>query len=174
MALGLGKSGTPMAEGRCYQKLRSLEAKGCIELIASERTGTRIRLKLPHEIPGVISVKVVDPVADLIAMDFFEVPENRPLILEREQHRYFYCLRSIDKESYVIEHVVPRPYGNNSYKNVVAAYRQCNNRKGSSSVEDFLRTLYRENLLSSDEVEDRLSHLEHLRAGELKPVADAG
>jgi hypothetical protein len=46
-------------------------------------------------------------------------------------------------------------------------------RKGSSSAEDFLRTLDREKLLSAAEFEGRISHLERLRAGELKPdVAD--
>jgi len=38
-------------------------------------------------------------------------------------------------------------------------------------AEDFLRTLYRETLLSADDFEDRIWHLETLRKGELKPPA---
>jgi hypothetical protein len=69
----------------------------------------------------------------------------------------------------VIEHVQSRPEGNNSYRNVVAACRECNNRKNDSSVEDWLRTLYREEFLGPMEFEERLSHLQQLRAGLLKP-----
>ena len=69
----------------------------------------------------------------------------------------------------VIEHVVSRPAGDNSYRNVVAACRQCNNRKGNSDAEDFLRVLYREGFLSGEEFEQRASHLQRLRAGELRP-----
>jgi HNH endonuclease len=70
----------------------------------------------------------------------------------------------------VIEHVISRPSGNNSYRNVVAACRDCNNRKGNSEAEDFLRVLFRERFLSNDEFEQRLSHLQRLQAGELRPT----
>jgi 5-methylcytosine-specific restriction endonuclease McrA len=67
-----------------------------------------------------------------------------------------------------MEHVISRPDGSNSYKNIVAACRECNNRK-KTSAEDLLRTLYRESFLSASELEDRVSHLERLRLGDLKP-----
>jgi hypothetical protein len=169
MAAGVGEKGKPMAEHTCYERLRSLKAKGCLEIVTVERTGSRIRLRLPKEIPGV----VVDPeprsAVSLEDMDFFAVEENRSLILAREEHKCFYCLRALNAENHVIEHVVSRPEGNDSYRNVVAACRQCNNRKGASVAEDFMRVLYREGLLSKDEFELRLSHLQRLRAGELRP-----
>ena len=169
MACGIGEKGKPMSENTAYLKLQSLLEKGCIEIVATERAGRRIRLKLPEEIPGIIPEATESVPIILDELDFFNVPENRMLILQRENHRCFYCLRSINVDTHVIEHVISRPAGDNSYKNVVAACRQCNNRKGSSSAEDFLRTLYRESLLSASEFEDRQSHLQRLRAGELKP-----
>jgi hypothetical protein len=168
MALGIGKSSTPISDRSAYEKLRSLSQKGCIEIVASEYSGQRIRLKLPREIPGVVTEPKEIAVQDLDEMDFFEVPENRALILERENHRCFYCLRTINSDNYVMEHVISRPEGNNSYKNIVAACRECNNRK-KTSAEDLLRTLYRESFLDASELEDRLSHIERLRSGELKP-----
>jgi 5-methylcytosine-specific restriction endonuclease McrA len=105
-------------------------------------------------------------------MDFFDVAENRRLIFEREDGHCFYCLREINAENYVLEHVVSRPNGTNGYRNIVAACGQCNNRKGSTAAEDFLRTLYRENSLSAEELEGRISHLERLRGGESRPRAD--
>jgi hypothetical protein len=71
-----------------------------------ERYGRRVRLKLPNEIPGLVPSIADRQAIDLEQMDFFEVPENRLLILEREGHRCFYCLRKIDATNYVIEQVV--------------------------------------------------------------------
>ena len=169
MAVGVGQQGRPMAEGTCYEKIRSLQTKGCLEIVSSERTGSRIRLKLPSEILGVV-VKATEPTAIILEeMDFFTVEANRKLILDREGSKCFYCLKALNAENHVLEHVISRPKGNNSYRNVVAACRRCNNRKGDSDAEDFLRVLFREGFLGENDFEQRLSHLQRLRAGELRP-----
>lgn len=170
IAVGIGEKGKPMAEGTYYEKLRSLQAKGCLEVVSSERDGTRLRLRLPDEIAGVIPA-VTSPVPpDIESLDFFEIQANRLAILRRETERCFYCLRTIDAATYVIEHVTSRPEGNNSYRNVVAACRGCNNRKGRIPASDFLRGLYREGLLSADELQARIEALGRLQNGELKPT----
>jgi hypothetical protein len=170
MACGIGEKGRPMSENTAYEKLQSLKSKGCIEIISTERLGRRIRLRLPAEIPGIIPPAPAQALpVSIEEMDFFNVPANRVLILEREEHHCFYCLRALTSENYVIEHVVSRPVGDNSYRNIVAAYRECNNRKNDSSVEDYLRTFYRESFLSAAELQDRLLKLGRLRNGELKP-----
>jgi HNH endonuclease len=171
MACGTGQNGTPMSEGTAYGKLRSLESKGCIEVISSEYNGRRIRLKLPHEVAGIIPLPAAEtPQSSIEEMDFFSTPENRAQILKREEHRCFYCLCALTAQNYVIEHVVSRPTGNNSYRNLVAACRECNNRKNDSTAQDYLRTLYRESLLNSAEFQDRVLKLECLGNGGLKPV----
>ena len=170
VACGIGIKGTPMSESTADEKLQSLKSKGCIEIVRSERTGRRIRLRLPDEIPGIIPPPAAQAaLLSIEEMDFFEIPENRALILEREEHQCFYCRRALTTESYVIEHVVSRPVGNNSYRNLVAACRECNNRKDDSSAEDYLRMLYRESFLSAVELQDRLLKLERLKNGDLKP-----
>lgn len=174
MACGIGEKGKPMSEGTAYEKLRSLEAKGCITILDSTREGRKISLHLPSEISGVIVPEVIEAPLDIETEDFFNVEENRDRILMREEHRCFYCLRQLNGDNYVIEHVVSRPAGHNTYRNVVAACRQCNNRKGSPDVEDWLRTLYRDGFLGETEFRVRVSHLERLRAGELKPPQMAG
>lgn len=170
MATGIGERGKPMAENTCYEKLRSLQAKSCLQIVTVERSGSRIRLWLPSEIPGVVVSPNLPTPLELEEMDFFEVAENRELILARERHQCFYCFCRLTFNNHVIEHVVSRPVGTNGYRNVVAACRQCNNRKGNSEAEDFLRVLYREEFLSGDEFEQRVSHLERLRNGQLRPV----
>ena len=106
---------------------------------------------------------------DIERVNFFVI-ENRSYILDREGHRCFYCQRAINKETYVIEHVLSRPAGNNTYRNLVAGCRECNNRKNDTSAEDFLRLLYRESVLTAPDFQNRLKSLELLRNGELKPA----
>jgi hypothetical protein len=169
MALGIGEKGKPMSEGTCYEKLRSLESKGCLRIIGTEREGTKMQLCLPSEIEGLIPSEEVASVLSLEEMDFFDIPENRVRILERERRKCFYCLRALDPSNHVIEHVTSRPAGNNSYRNVVAACLGCNNKKGNSLVDDFVRGLYRTGYLSERDFESRLEALRLLRDGELKP-----
>jgi hypothetical protein len=170
LGFGIGKANSPPSEGVVYEKLRSLEAKHCIALLASERAGTRIRVYLPSEITGVVPPPAAASSAvDLEQLDFFSVPENRALILARESWHCFYCLARLDENNHVLEHVVSRPEGSNSYRNVVAACRRCNNKKGAKVAEDHVRSLYREGILSGDELAIRVQHLEALRTGLLKP-----
>jgi len=169
MACGIGEKGKPMSENTAYEKLQSLQKKGCIVILDSNRDGRKIRLALPSEIPGLVVAPEGPALPNLEEEDFFEVDENRSRIAVREGHRCFYCRRQLTRENYVIEHVVSRPLGDNGYRNVVAACRECNNRKGPSTADEWLRTLYREGFLDVPAFQERQSHLERLRAGELKP-----
>lgn len=170
MAFGLGVDRTPMSEGSAYKKLASLEAKGCIEVLQTEHKGRRLRLLLPSEIPGILPKDPDLLPVDFENLDFFEVEENRRAILEREGYKCFYTLRTIDENSFVAEHVVSRPHGDNSYRNIVAASREANNMKGGMSAEDFIRKLFRDGFLSESEMIDRFEALADLKAGKLKPL----
>jgi hypothetical protein len=170
MAFGIGEKGKPMSEGTLYEKLRSLQSKGCITIVGTERDGTRLRLFLPSEIKGLIPSPSPEKNLNIEELDFFTDESNRQAILARDGFRCFYCNRVLTTENYVIEHVTPRPEGHNSYRNLVAACRDCNNRKGHVSAEDYLRSLYREGLLNPEELKSRLAALEQLRNGHLKPT----
>ncbi|MFN2399426.1 MAG: HNH endonuclease [Gemmatimonadaceae bacterium] len=174
MACGIGEKGKPMSENTAYEKLQSLQKKGCIVILDSTRKVGRFALcsHAKYRASWCPTSLLLPPISKLRI--FFDVEENRERILMREGHRCFYCLRQLNGENYVIEHVVSRPTGDNSYRNVVAACRQCNNRKGSSDSEEWLRTLYRDGFLGAPEFQARVSHFERLRAGELKPPEMAG
>jgi hypothetical protein len=169
LATGIGEDGRPMSEGTAYKKVASLEAKGCLTIVRTTHTGRLLRLHLPSEIEGLISPELPPEIIDIEDMDFFSVPENRQRLLVREQFRCFYTLKALDKDNFIVEHVVSRPDGNNSYRNCVAASREANNRKGAMSAEDFLRRLFREGYLSESEFDERKLALINLRAGLLKP-----
>jgi hypothetical protein len=170
MATGIGEAGKPMSEATCYKKLQSLAGKGGIDLVDSTRDGTKVRVHLPSEIPGVVPPVAETSTQELDGMEFFEHPQNRKAILRREEGKCFYCLRSLDESNWLIEHVRSRPDGDSSYRNVVAACRACNNRKGSMLARDFLRELYRAGVLSQGEMEGRIGALAHLESGALKPT----
>jgi hypothetical protein len=169
MALGVGQAGTPPSEGVIYSKLKGLASKGFIEVVTSERTGTRIRISTPFEISGLVQIVSEEEAASIEDADFFADPANRKLILDRDGHKCFYCFKILDENNYVIEHVVSRPEGSNSYRNLVASCRKCNNRKDAGLAEDYFRLIYREGLLSHDELQDRLQQLDRLSRGELRP-----
>lgn len=169
MALGTGEAGKPMAEASARKRVHSLIHKGCIKVLEVTRQGSVIRVHLPDEIPGCIPSAAPPDAPSIEDADFFTVPENRLALLRREAYRCFYCFRAIDSTSFVVEHVVSRPEGRNSYRNLVAACQQCNSRKSDTHADDFLRDLYRSGVLTSPEFHDRLAALRHLRRGELRP-----
>jgi hypothetical protein len=169
LATGIGESGKAMSEGTAYGKLASLQQKGCITIIRTNHSGRLLRLHLPSEIPALIPSDAPEQKTDIEEMDFFNVPENRLLLLKRENFKCFYTLQNLDKDNFIVEHVMSRPAGNNSYRNCVAASREANNRKGSMSAIDFLRRLFREGFLSDTEFQERQHALAQLQAGELKP-----
>lgn len=169
-AFGAGKAGTPMSEGVIYKKLQSLEEKQCIKIMNSEYKGTRIKCFLPSEINGLVKEeKNNETILNIDEIDFFNEPTYRKYILEREQYQCFYCQRQLDDNNYVLEHVISRPKGDNSYKNLVASCRTCNNKKGDKDVQEFIRVLYRNNFLSDEEFNNVNKKLKLLKSGDLKP-----
>ncbi len=169
IARGLGKKGGPIAVRTCLEKLRSLDAKGCIKLVEEREDVPGVQVLVPSEMPGLIGRGGRPIPPDLEEMDFFNVPQNRRLILEREDGRCFYCLKKINDSSAVFDHVARRSTGDETYRNVVASCRRCNNRKGESGGEDLLRVLFREGFITSGLLADSLAAIEKLRAGELRP-----
>ena len=171
LATGIGESGKAMSESTAYSKLASLQEKGCITVVRTNHAGRVLRLHLPSEIAGLIPTPKPQAETDIETMDFFNVPENRIALLEREQFKCFYTLQKLDKDNFIVEHVVSRPQGNNSYRNCVAASRETNNKKGATSAEDFLRRLFREGYLNESEFQERQHVLVQLKAGLLKPFS---
>ena len=169
MGFGAGDASRPMSESTITKKVQSLEEKGLIRKTGSGRSGTRLTVLKPTETSFFGEASQPPVQANIEEIDFFDDPVGREAILRREGSRCFYCFVSLDKDNYVMEHVVSRPAGDGSYTNIVAACRTCNNKKSNVSAEDFLRTLYREKLLSESEFDERLSALSDLKAGRLVP-----
>ena len=171
LGLNLGEKGQPLSEGACYEKLLSLQSKGCLEVLGTSRDGTRLRVKLPSEIPGLVPADHAGSGRFIDKADFFNDPENRRAILRREGGKCFLCLRAIDAGDFEIAHAAPLAEGRNGYRNVLACCRDCASKKGDLPAEPFLRVLYRNGFLAGSELEARLAALQRLRNGELPPDA---
>lgn len=85
LAFGVGKAGSPPSEAVVYEKVRSLQQKGCLKVLSSERAGTRIEVFLPDEIDGVLPRPATSPsYVDIEELDFFSVQAYHKLDLPPE------------------------------------------------------------------------------------------
>lgn len=165
------RTGGRMSRRAAEPRLRSLAAKGCIEILDTGWAGTKVRVALPIEILGPPSPASAETI-DIEAIDFFVDAKHRGMIIRRDRSRCFYCLRPVTTDNCTLDHVSPQvSAGGNGYRNIVTACHSCNASKNATPAEDFLRTLYRRSRLSDTELDDRLEALEALRNGDLKPVA---
>ncbi|OGO38963.1 MAG: hypothetical protein A2W35_11865 [Chloroflexi bacterium RBG_16_57_11] len=170
LGLGIGKAGTPPSPAHVSEKIRSLEQKGCINVLDRSNLGTRVQIRLPSEIPGLIPETQQSKAVLLEELDFYHDHHQRTKILEREGYKCFYCLKSLTSNQFTIDHVESRVSSiNHSYKNVVAACFECNSKKRETDVLQFLRFLYRDGLMTSEEHSGRVEQLNLLRAGKLIP-----
>ncbi len=168
LPLSIRARGKRIGTTTVFEKLESLKKKGYLEKCGGTR-GTRVRIKLPDEIPGLISEYEPMRTPSLEELDFYEIQENQALIFRREDSRCFYCSLELDEHNRVLDHVF-RPKGDNSYRNLVAACKSCNSQKDNLPAEDFVRHLYRKGRLNEVELEQRLGALQQLAAGNLKPA----
>lgn len=170
IAKGLGRRGSRIGAATCLEKLRSLDAKGCIAISDDLEAAPTVRVFLPSEMPSLLEcIGNGESTAELESRDFFNDAVNRRRILQREEGRCFYCRRKLSDSNTSIDQVARRPPGDNGYRNVVASCKRCNNRKGESSAEDLLRVLFRESIVNADLLSDRLEALQMLRDGRLRP-----
>src|SRR5260370_42083945 len=179
-----------LARGACVscftarKAVRSLVAKGVLRLAERSKAGDVVMVHLPEEMRSMTGGKIAARggvsgpgvgVGDLEEADFLETRERREAIHEREGGACFYCLRRMKPMVRCLDHVVARVRGGrNGYRNVVSACSECNSRKGEGRAEDFLRWLWREGRLSTDELSGRFLALAKLAAGKLRPPLENG
>jgi hypothetical protein len=146
-------------------------------LIERTNAGHLVEVRLPQEIRAVRSAglespgsKPLRPHFRLEQTDFFKEGKFRNAIHAREGNLCFYCRKRMHNLVKCLDHVIPRVVsGLNSYRNLVSCCQECNSKKNDSTAPDFLRWLYREQRLTSDELKSRLRALDDLAAGRLVP-----
>lgn len=157
--------------------VRRLIARGALRLL--ERTaaaGHVVDVRLPDEISAAPAAapdgrsRRARP-ANLEHVNFLQSPARRESIHSRDRGLCFYCLIQLTPRTRCLDHVVPEARGGaNSYRNLVSCCVECNENKGQTAAEDFLRSLFRQRRITSTELADRLRALDALAAGKLRPI----
>src|SRR3989338_6895481 len=140
-------------------RLRIMDKKGCIKIL------------LPDEIEDCVVEREIEikPV-DIEAINFYSDSKYRATILKRENEECFYCLKKITSENYVLDHLTSQMNGgDNSYRNIVAVCHECNSKKAGKNRDEFVRSLYRDGILSKKDLGKRLATIERIINGEIKP-----
>ena len=71
---------------------------------------------------------------------FDKLPMTRANIFLRDDYECQYCGRKLGTTSGTIDHVYPQAHGGtNTWRNVVACCRRCNNEKGEMSASDYAK-----------------------------------
>ena len=152
------------------KKLRSLEEKGCVQIIERSNKGITVKLLLPSSIPAISNPVEEEFSVNLDDLDFYKDKRLISSILEREKYRCFYTGRKITVENCYLDHVTPQSKaGNNSYKNIVASCFDANSMKNDLEVNEFIRLLYKDDIISLQEFQELREKIERLQRGELKP-----
>lgn len=153
------------------KQLRTMDKKGCIKIVEVRRDGLKIKVFLPIEIEGCVVEREVEvkPI-DIESINFYSDQKYRATILKRENGECFYCLKKINAENYVLDHLISQMNrGDNSYRNIVAVCHECNSKKAGKNGDDFVRSLYRDGILSEKDLEKRLAMIQQVVDGEIKP-----
>ena len=170
IGLGIGDNSKQPSSKTRSKKLRSLESKGCIQIIERSNRGITVKLLLPSEIPSIQVQEVKTENFDIEKLDFFKDRRLLKSILDREDNRCFYTGRKITDKNCYLDHVIPQVNsGNNSYKNIVASCYDANSMKNDKPAEEFIRYLYKEEILSLSEFQELKEKITKLQTGELKP-----
>jgi hypothetical protein len=115
--------------------LKSLESKGYLSVGISTREGTIYRVRLPHEIPEISARMNQEPAA--ISIDYFNDPEGRREIFERDHWTCQYCGAPLTPETASLDHFIPQCEGGPGTKeNLRACCLICNSLKSGKTYEE--------------------------------------
>lgn len=126
--------------------MAGLESVGAIRKEGEpNRDGTPYRILIPDEIEACREYRrkrtAVEekPQPSEVEADFYNVKENRIKVYERDGYKCRYCGKQLTRFTCTLDHVTPvAEHGTNSLDNLVTACLECNSRKHSRPLGDFL------------------------------------
>jgi hypothetical protein len=167
-----------LSEKTTRQSVRRLIARGVLRLVErSCQAHHVVCVRLPQEVRALRAAEAAahghaqtSHSASFAEADFLQTQALRRALHAREGGRCFYCRRRLIPQRRCLDHVFPQAdLGNNSYRNLVSCCLDCNSLKAERNAVEFVRSLYRDRRLSSDELTGRLRALDDLAAGKLIP-----
>ena len=145
---GVAISSSGQSEDFSYKVIQksfaSMEEKGVIQKSGdTNRDGTMYKVLLPDAIPMCSEYRRAQtaiepkPIDLEIELDYYNVPENRIKVFERDDYLCHYCQKQLTRFSATLDHIQPvSKGGDNSYDNLITACLHCNSRRGNQPVMD--------------------------------------
>jgi len=138
--------GSKLSYGAVKDALGGLEQKNVIRKDGdTTREGTPYFIRLPEEIPWCVDLiksaqiytPAPTPVDEKRDSDFYNIPENRLKVYERDGYACCHCGASLTRFSATLDHIQPVSRGgDHSYANLVTSCLHCNSRRGNSPIMD--------------------------------------
>ena len=153
------------------RRIPDLIQQKCI-VVNRQRSGANvISIHLPSDIPTCRNLIEQEEREALAQADFkderdyYNDPQRRLTILDRDGHSCVYCTAPLLEDSFVLDHLVPVSKGGTNHRhNLVAACEVCNRRRSDSDPIQFLRENYRQQLITQEEFLRLKNYIESLLA----------
>jgi hypothetical protein len=136
----------PISQTKVRETFRALETIGAIRKEGEpNREGTPYRVLIPDEIEACRKFRAAriatepKPEVAVTDIDYYNVPENRLKVFERDGYKCRYCGKQLTRFTVTLDHVKPvAEKGDNSFDNLLTACLSCNSRKHHRPLGDFL------------------------------------
>jgi len=146
IAKSIGSKSDEISYPAIKKAIDALKEKEAV-IIAGDtnREGTLYKISIPDEIPACMELmrqnateeaSIIDIEKEL---DFYNVPENRLKVFERDGYKYHYCKKQLTRFSSTLDHIQPvSKGGDNSFGNLITACLHCNAERGNKPVMDYI------------------------------------
>jgi uncharacterized protein YacL (UPF0231 family) len=116
--------------------LKRLEEKGCIKVGDTNREGTLYKIILPGENP-LVTKKILNISEVEEEEDYFNNPEKRKELFERDKWICYYCGEKVTEENATLDHLIPQSKGGKHTKdNLKTSCFICNSIKSGKTYEE--------------------------------------
>lgn len=118
--------------------IKTLAKKRHIKVGDTTREGTLYTVLIPKEITACIELKQQkEKSSNIDAEDYFNNPENRMIIFERDNYTCHYCGQKVTEKNATLDHFVPTSKGgDNSKENLFTSCLECNSIKSGKTYEE--------------------------------------
>lgn len=133
---GRGSRGEKTNYSHVSKILKKLEAKGCIKVRDINKDGTLYVVTLPKDVP-LVAEKLANLSPTSTEVDYFNEPEKRREIFERDKLICQYCGEKVTPENATIDHFIPQSKGGkHTRENLRTCCFICNSIKAGKAYEE--------------------------------------